>query len=349
MKKLKFTLLLLLVGLTASSCNRAPKKYEGSFLFLFNTVTEIVAYTNNEEEFREFANYIRDELEIYHQLYDKYNSYEGINNIKTINDNAGIKPVKVDKKIIDLLKLSVKAYELSKGTVNIGLGAVLEIWHDYRTQGIDDPINAKLPPIEILKEADNHTNLDNLIIDENQSTVFLKDSQMRLDVGAIAKGYATEQVVQAAIDRGYTDFLLSVGGNVRAVGGKGKEKTPWSVGIQNPDKESEQNSLFTLALKDLSLVASGNYERYYTVNGKNYHHIIDPNTLMPSEYFTAVSIVCEDSGMADILSTAIYNMPFDEGLTFIESLDNTEALWIFHDKTMKYSSGFEALLDPGTK
>ena len=121
---------------------------------------------------------------------------------------------------------------MSNGTVNVGMGSVLKIWHDYRTQGIDDPVNAALPPRELLEEANKHTNLANLIIDEANSTVFLSDSNMRLDVGAVAKGYATEQVVQKAIDRGYTDFLLSVGGNVRAVGGKGKEN-PWSVGAES--------------------------------------------------------------------------------------------------------------------
>ncbi|HHT88413.1 MAG TPA: FAD:protein FMN transferase [Clostridiales bacterium] len=344
MKKFVFTILLIIMILISSSCDRAPRKYQGSFLFLFNTITEVVAYTKNEDEFSELANFIHDELEIYHQLYDIYNSYDGINNIKSINDNAGKEPIKVDKKIIDLLKYCVEAYELSNGTVNVGMGSVLKIWHDYRTQGIDDPVNAALPPRELLEEANKHTNLANLIIDEANSTVFLSDSNMRLDVGAVAKGYATEQVVQKAIDRGYTDFLLSVGGNVRAVGGKGKEKSPWSVGVKNPDKESEKNSLFALALIDLSLVASGNYERYYTVDGKEYHHIIDPDTLMPSEYFVAVSIVCEDSGMADVLSTAIYNMSYKEGLSLIESLKDTEALWIFHDGSVKYTPGFEELI-----
>lgn len=344
MKKSIALSLFLIIGLLAFSCDKAAKKYEGSFLVLFNTVTEIVAYTKDEEEFRELANFIYAELEEYHQLYDKYNSYDGINNIKTINDYAGKEPVKVDQRIIDLLKFSIYANELSKGNVNIGMGSVLEIWHDYRSLGIDNPTEAKLPPMELLEEAASHTNLDNLVIDEANSTVFLKDSRMRLDVGAIAKGYATEQIIKAALDRGYTDFLLSVGGNVRAVGGKGKEKAPWGVGIQNPDKESEENILYTLNLKDLSLVASGNYERYYTVEGKEYHHIIDPKTLMPSEYFTAVSIVCHDSGMADLLSTAIYNMSFEEGLALIEGLKDTEALWIFPDKSIKYSSGFEALI-----
>lgn len=313
-------------------------------MFLFNTVTEIVAYTKSEEKFEELANLIRDELEIYHQFYDKYNSYDGINNIKTINDNAGIEPVIVDQKIIDLLKYSINAYELTNGTVNIGMGSVLEIWHDYRTEGVNDPMNSKLPPMDLLEEANKHTSLDKLIIDETNSTVFLQDSEMSLDVGAIAKGYATEQVTKAAVAEGYTDFLLSVGGNVRAAGGKGKEKAPWNVGIRNPDKDSDQHSIFALALNDLSLVSSGDYERYYTVEGKEYHHIIDPATLMPSEYFTAVSIICEDSGMADVLSTAIYNMSYDAGLSLIESLENTEALWIFHDDSMKYSDGFEALI-----
>jgi thiamine biosynthesis lipoprotein len=337
-------MLLIIMILFTSSCDRAPEKYQGSFLFLFNTITEIVAYTKNEDEFSELTNFIKNELETYHQLYDKYTSYEGINNIKTINENAGKEPIKVDSKIIDLLKYSKEAYELSYGRVNIAMGSVLEIWHDYREQGIDDPLNATLPPMELLEEANKHTNLDMLIIDEAKSTVLLSDSDMSLDVGAIAKGYATERVTQAATMKGFTDFLLSVGGNVRAAGGKGKEKEPWNVGIQNPDKEAEKHSLFTLKLIDLSLVASGDYERYYTVDGKKYHHIIDPDTLMPSEYFTAVSIICEDSGLADVLSTVIYNMSYDKGLALIESIEDTEALWIFHDGSMKYSDGFEALV-----
>ncbi len=344
MKRHVLTFLLVITALLTTSCSRELKKYQGSFLFLFDTITEVVAYTRSEDEFKELASFIQSELEVYHQLYDKYNSYDAVNNIKTINDNAGKEPVKVDQKIIDLLKFSVEAYEFSHGTLNIGLGSVLEIWHDYRTLGVDDPEHATLPPMDLLEEANKHTNLDMLIIDEANSTVFLQDSEMRLDVGAIAKGYATERVTQAAIAKGYNDFLLSVGGNVRAAGGKGKEKSPWNVGIQNPDKSSEKSSIYILALNDLSLVASGDYERYYTVDGKRYHHIIDPYTLMPSEYFTAISIICEDSGMADLLSTTIYNMPYEEGLAIIESLDNTEALWIFHDGSMKYSTGFDALI-----
>lgn len=341
--KTKLLVLIAVITMTSAvSCNlRQPQKYQASFLILFNTVTEIVGYADSKDEFEEFAHFIHDSLKEYHELYDKYNEYEGINNIKTINDNAGIAPVKVDQRIIDMLLFSKEMYERTNGTVNIALGPVLEIWHDYRTEGIDDPLNAKLPPIEDLLEANSYTDINQLIINEEEFTVYLTDEHMSLDVGAIAKGYATEQVVRMAIENGYSDFLLSVGGNTRAVGTKGKAQELWSVGIQNPDKSSEQSSIYTMALTDMSLVASGNYERYYTVDGKKYHHIIDPNTLMPAAYYTAVSLLCEDFGMADALSTAIYNMPFEEGKALIQSFDKVEAMWIFPNGERQFSDHFK--------
>jgi thiamine biosynthesis lipoprotein len=283
---------------------------------------------------------IYDNLKEYHELYDIYNDYEGINNIKTINDNAGKAPVKVDQRIIDLLKFSKEAYDLSGGEVNVAFGSVLAVWHEYREAGIDDPDLAKVPPMELLQEKAKHTDINKMIIDEKNSTVYLEDSEMRLDVGAIAKGYATEQVAQIMIEKGYTDGLFSVGGNVRAIGSRGKND-PWNVGIQNPDKESEESYLHVMNLDNLSLVSSGDYERYYMVDGKRYHHIIDPKTLMPADYFRAVSIITEDSGLADALSTTIFNMPYEDGLKLIESLPNTEALWVMKDGEMKYSDHFK--------
>ena len=344
-KKLVTISLILTILITTTSCSaKEQKKYSAQFLELFNTITEIVAYSDSKEDFSAFAQLIYDNLEEYHKLYDKYNNYDGINNIKTINDNAGIKPVKVDQRIIDLLLFSKNQYQLSEGKVNIAMGSVLEIWHEYREDGINNPETASLPSMEQLEAANIHTDIDKLIIDEASSTVYLSDANMRLDVGAIAKGYATEQVSLIAKDNGYKNFLLSVGGNVRSMGTKGPKKELWSVGIQNPDKTSEKKSLFTLSLTNLSLVSSGNYERYYTVNGKVYHHIIDPVTLMPAEYFTSVSIVCEDSGLADALSTTIYNMPLEEGKALIESLEDVEALWVLPNGEIKYSEHFEELI-----
>lgn len=331
----------MLTSLTACSSKKEETRYQAQFLELFNTVTQIIGYSETKEEFTVFAELIYEELNEYHKLYDIYNTYEGINNIKTINDNAGIKPVKVDQKIIDLLLFCKEAYVLTDGKVNVALGAMLEVWHEYRTEGIDFPDEAKLPPMNILEEKINHTDIDKLIINEKDRTVYLEDKDMSLDVGSIAKGYAVEMACQTAIEKGYKSGLVSVGGNVRSIGFKDKKVEPWNVGVQNPDLNSDESYLYILDLVDKSLVTSGVYQRYYTVDGKEYHHIIDSNTLMPSDYFTAVSIVCKHSGMADVLSTALFNMSYEDGLQLIESLDDTEALWVLKSGEVKFSTNFE--------
>ncbi len=335
--------LALLFQLSACSAGNVSKKtrYEAQFLKLFDTMTTIIGYTETKEEFTNFSNLIYNNLKIYHQLYDIYDNYPGINNIKTINDNAGKKPVKVDKKIIDLLLLAKNANKLSNGACNVALGPVLQIWHNYREAGIADPDNAKLPPMSDLKAAMQHTDINKVIIDEKASTVYLEDPKMSLDVGSAAKGYATEQVCQIAIAHGYTSGLISVGGNIRAIGNKGVNNEQWNVGIQNPDLSSDQKSLNTVLLTDESLVSSGVYERYYTVNGKNYHHIIDPTTLMPSTNYKQVTLLCKDSGKADSLSTAVFNMPFERALKFINSMPDMEAMWVFPDGSIKYSKNFQ--------
>ncbi len=345
LKKLTALMLILAFTIQLSACGEKNKtRYEAEFLVLFNTVTKIVAYTESKEEFTEYSQLIYDSLKEYHELYDIYNNYPGKNNIKTINDNAGIKPIKVDKKIIDLLLFSKDWYKKTDSKMNIAFGAVLKIWHDYRTEGLEDEESAKIPPMDKLKEASQHTDINKLKIDEKNSTVYLEDPKMSLDVGAVGKGYATEQVSQLAEKKGFKSGLISVGGNIRSIGNKGVDGQLWNLGIQNPDTESENPTLKLIYVADKSVVSSGDYERYYTVKGKRYHHIIDPITLFPSEYFSAVTIVTHDSGMADVLSTAIFNMPFEQGNKLIDSLPDTEALWVMKDGKIKYSKDFEKYL-----
>lgn len=342
-----FIVILSITALTFMGCEKktAPveevekTRYSAQFLELFNTATQIVGYYEEKEDFSNLANLIYGALEEYHKLYDIYNNYEGINNMKTINDNAGIAPVKVDQKIIDLLLFAKEGYEITEGRMNVALGPVLKVWHDYRTEGIDDPSAAKLPPMELLEEKMKHTDINKLIINEEEQTVYLEEKEMSLDVGSIAKGYATEKVCQLAIENGYTSALVSVGGNVRAVGFKDGEGAPWNVGIQDP--EVADANVHVVSITDASLVTSGVYQRYYTVDGKQYHHIIDPATLMPSDYFLSASILCEDSGMADVLSTAIFNMSYEEGVKYIDSIEGVEAVWILKSGEIKYSSDFE--------
>ena len=185
MKRILCLLLACLLLCGCAATDTAPKKkiYEATFLTLFDTVTVIKGSADSKEDFSDIAHTIHDELLEYHQLFDIYNDYEGIHNLKTVNDSAGEGPVTVDRRIIDLL-LDCKAYyELTDGRVNVALGSVLKLWHEARDDGFNDPQNASLPPAQALKEASGYTNLDAVVIDEAASTVHITDANVRLDVG----------------------------------------------------------------------------------------------------------------------------------------------------------------------
>ena len=339
MKKRLILLLLFCAVLCGCTGEVQPEKqqYTATFLNLFDTVTTVVGRSSSEEIFREQAQEIRDALEYYHRLFDIYNDYENIANLKTVNDRAGIEPVKVDRAVIDLL-LDCKDYcDLTGGKVNVAMGSVLRLWHDARNDGIRDPIHAQLPDPGRLEEAAKHTDLASVVINEADSTVFITDPAVQLDVGAVAKGWATQRVAENAPE----GMLISVGGNVCATGPKTEEGTPWVIGIQDPD--NTQKNLHTLYLTKGTVVTSGDYQRAYVVDGKRYHHIIDPDTLMPSTYWRSVSIVCDDSGLADALSTGLFLMDLEQGKRLAQQCD-AQVLWVDLQGNEFMTPGFEIKL-----
>ena len=325
---------LLLAGCTAGEKAPERKQYNASFLTLFDTVTTIVGKADSEDTFRETAQSIHDELLQYHQLFDIYNDYEGINNLKTVNDNAGIAPVEVDSRIIALLKDCRSYYELTDGMVNPAMGGVLQLWHVSRNDGINDPAHASLPNHEKLEAAAQHMDFDAVVIDEAASTVFLSDPDMRLDVGAVAKGWSVQQVAANAP----SGLLISVGGNVCATGPKDENGTAWVVGVQDPN--GGDSYLHTLTVTEGSVVTSGDYQRAYVVDGELYHHIIDPNTLYPSTMWRSVTILSDDSGLADALSTALFLLPLEEGRKLLEET-GAHAMWVNREGEIFYSPGFQ--------
>lgn len=328
----------LLTGCAVPQNTVSQKRYQASFLTLFDTVTSIVGYAQSEEEFEKITDEIHDQLEAYHQLFDIYKTYEGVNNIKTINEQAGIAPVKVDPVLIDFLQDCREYYDATGGVVNVAMGSVLSLWHETRNKGIDDPENAKLPEEEALKEAAEHCSFDTIIIDEEYSTVYLEDPEQSLDVGAIAKGWATQRVCENLP----SGFLVSVGGNVCASGPKPENNGSWVVGIQDPEGDAD-DYLHTVYVNQESVVTSGDYQRYYTVDGKEYHHIIDPETLYPALKWKSVSIICTDSGLGDALSTALFLLDREEGQKLLDKYE-AQAVWVGLDGETYYSPGFKELI-----
>lgn len=333
---------------TTSSTTTAPNpegptklRYTTNNVFgYFDTITVIDGYAETGEEFDAIVQDILTELGEYHKLFDIYNSYSGINNIRTINRlfDGEHKVVTVDQRIIDMLLYAKKMYNVTGGQMNIAMGSVLSIWHDYRSEAEDNYYIGELPPMEELQEAAQHTDINNLIIDEENCTVYISDPKMTLDVGAIAKGYAVEMIAQMLEKRGITGYIINVGGNVRTVGAKANGGK-WVSAIENPLDE-EGSYLAYLGLAGEAIVTSGSYQRYYYVDGKAYHHIIDKETLMPAEYFVSVSVVCKNSADGDGLSTALFCMSLEEGMALVESLEGVEAHWVLPDGTRYKSSGF---------
>ena len=343
MKRTVCILLGLILAFTLSGCGEfyRPVRYSETIIDSFDTITTVIAYDNKKTDFENSLNSVENELKRLDGLFDIYNEHEGVNNLCTLNKTAAKAPVKVEKDIIELLKYSKQAYNDSGGRVNICLGAVLEIWHNAREAALENPESAKLPDMAELEKASRHTDINDLVIDENNSTVFFKDKALRLDVGAVAKGFAAQKLADFIEKNGlWQDFMLNLGGNVVTRGYKGDDSTKWTIQIENPDRE-KNDALETLNLTNLCVVTSGDYQRYFTYNGKNYCHIIDPETLMPAEYFSGVTVICKDSALADRLSTQLFIIPLSEGKRIVEGLDGVEAVWVDKSFNVSYSSGFE--------
>lgn len=340
MKRLIALLLLLclcLSGCTTLLPQQEQKQYTASFLNLFDTLTTIVGRAESQELFHAQAQQIHDKLLVYHELFDIYKEYEGKTNLKTLNDTASIAPVKVEEPIIRLLSDCKTLYQSTGKKVNAAMGSVLSLWHEARSEGRDDPGNAYVPSQEALKEAAKHCDFDAVIIDQEASTVYFSDPFVKLDVGAIAKGWAVQRVAESAP----SGLLISVGGNVCATGPKTPEGSPWVIGIEDP--QGGESYVHTLNISQGSVVTSGDYQRAYVVDGKLYHHIIDPETLQPSTLWRSVTVVGADSGIADALSTALFLLPQEEGQKLLEQYD-AQALWINSQGERFYSPGFQSLI-----
>lgn len=329
--------LLLLTG-----CSKAPEKQSRTYYQYFDTVSTVTAYPADEAEFEAACTIVEAVLWDYHRLCDIYYSYEGVNNLKTVNDHAGQGPVEVDSRLLDVLEFARNVEYYTYGNCNAAMGAVFALWHDSRLTAEEGGVPV-LPEDAALQAAAGHCRMEDLILDPEGGTVELRDGAMRLDLGGIAKGYATEQAALALEEAGYTGYALSIGGNVRVVGTKPGDE-PWVSGIQDPDSSSDSAFVLKVALSEMSLVTSGSYQRYFELDGYRYHHIISPRTLYPENEFLSVTILTQDSGLADAMSTAVFNMPLEEGLAYVNGIPELEACWILADGSLAFSNGFESYI-----
>lgn len=351
MRKTAAILLTIMMLLSACSGSNtadddvtAYTRYQSDLPKLFDTSISFICYAKTEKEFEKYSEVIYNRMLELDNYYDIYNDYEGLNNLKTVNDNAGIEPVKVNQDIIDLVLLGKEAYDKTDGAVNIAMGAVLKIWHEARTFSLDNPSEAYLPDTDQLKAAAQNCDINDVIVDEKAKTVFLKNPAMSLDVGALAKGYAVNEAGKAAVKAGMKSGILNGGGNILTIGKPMEsDRQRWGVGITHPIKSDDGVSkIDTVYTTDLAVVTSGNYQRFYTIDGMSYNHIIDSETLMPATRFSSVSILHTDSGIADMLSTALFVLTEEQGRQILKEFD-AEAMWVDNSGNMTATDGYKAI------
>lgn len=322
MKKILAVLLVFIFIAITLLFNRSIKEYNKNFFYM-DTVINVKIKTNKNDIDNIFNNIdkIYNKYQNLTNYYDKKSSLYYINNN---NDNIDI--VQIDQDLYEMLKISNTWKEKSNGKFNINIGKVLEIWKDCRDN------NKKLPDYIELQNAYNSIN-EIVLLDNNK----IKNTNPSIDLGAISKGYASEKVSKYLEEINIKDYIINAGGNV--IVGTPSNKDKYSIGIKNPEKT---NDIFkTVYGKNISVVTSGSYERFYEVDNVRYSHIIDPDTLYPANNFQSVTVIAKSSTLADILSTTLFILPLEEGLKIVEEDPSVEAIYYIDSNNIVKSKGFD--------
>lgn len=338
---LALALSILASLLCSCSFSFSSKKHVREYFGYFDTFSSLTSYTSDEDLFSEASDALDRLLDDYNKLFDIYHSYTGLTNLCDVNKSAGNGAISVDERLIEALEFGKQMHTITNGHANIALGSVISLWHEAREYADEHQENAYIPDTATISEALIHTDINALVINKADSTVEITDKHLSLDLGAIAKGYIAERAAELLLDMGLESFLINLGGNVLACGQK-PDGAEWRSLIEDPFDSGKDGYGSPLSISERSLVTSGSYQRYYTVGGKNYSHIISKDDGMPPERFVSVSIISPwgASGTADALSTALFCMSLEEGRSLIESLDGFEAFWIFPDGSTEETEGF---------
>lgn len=325
-KNFLFLFLIVLISSTLIGCGKEDENTEplSKTDYFMGTILTITLYDNKEEK-------------IIDKAFEKVKEIESLVSINKdgteldkVNENAGIAPVKVSDETYTIVKKGLNYSQSTNGFFDITIGPLVKLW----SIGLPE---AKVPTQSEISEKINYINYDNLILNDEDKSIYLKEKGMLIDLGGIAKGYTADQIASILKKEGVTSAIIDLGGNVYALGEK-SENTPWRIGVQNP-AETRGDIVGTLSLSNKSIVTSGIYERFIEQDGKKYHHILSPFTGYPYENgITGVTIISDSSIDGDALSTSIFAMGVEKGLEYINSMSDIEAIFITKDNHIYLSN-----------
>lgn len=299
------------------------KEYEKNYFYL-DTYINVRIYSNkNKEKIDKVFNEIEEIYSEYHMLTDKYNSYDDLVNVYYLNEVLGNnEKIEIDSKLSELIDLGIEFYDITEGYINIASSNLIDIWKRYITLGEGVPLYNELNSVNI--------DINNISLNGN---IYSKNNDVKIDLGAYAKGYITELVGDYLESKGIDKYLIDAGGNIKT--GNSYNKDNYTIGIQDPIDTSK---IFTkLDINNLSVVTSGDYQRYYEYDGVRYNHIINPFTKMPGNNYKSVTVITKDSFLADIYSTYLFLVDLEKGKEFVEKNKDIEVIWYINSDNVVYS------------
>ncbi len=297
--------------------------------FLLDTFISITLYGESDESL------LDQPFERIEALNTTLTAFETGSDLGLIKENAGIQPVVVSKDTYRIIEKSIEYSKSSGGYFDVTIGPLVDLW------GIHSPEIKEAPAGEAINETKLKTDYTKIVLNPDDQSVYLTDAGMSINLGAIAKGYIADEVMQIISDEGIKHALINLGGNVLVMGGKA-DNSDFEIGVEDP-RNPGNGYLGVLSLKDGSLVTSGDYQRYFTdAAGQKYHHILDPFTGYPSKSgLIQVTVIASKSIDADSLSTTLFLLGLDEGLKKVESLPDVEAIFITDENHIVVTSGLK--------
>lgn len=354
MKKNLLLILLLLISTMLVGCKTTTenknKNVVKSFTLdpTFGDLAITVTLLATEEKFLEFPTLREDLSVVTNELNDLYSTTEENSYIKKINDNAGVKPISVSDEVIFILEEAIKTSQISLvedvALYDITISPIVDLW-DINTYGYHKIFDyADKPKDEYIQQLLPLIGYNNIVIDKDNSTVYLSKVGMKIDLGSILKGYAADKLEVYAKSLGFISGVINVAGNVLTFGKNITMAEPanWKIGITMPYRQLGQpDRVGDVYFSNITAVSSGIYERFIlTEDGTEYHHIFDPRTGYPIDNdLVHVSIFTNLSITGDALSTAIFSLGLESGYDMVESLDGVDALFITKDKEIYITKG----------
>ncbi|MGI6485327.1 MAG: FAD:protein FMN transferase [Tepidanaerobacteraceae bacterium] len=291
--------------------------------FMLDTIVQVTAYGDNASDV------IDDVFERISEIESKMTAVGEDSEVIRINKAAGIKAQTVSSDTFYVIKRGLFYSNQSRGKFDITIGPLVRLW------GIGTE-NVRVPSKSEIFNALENVNYRDVVLDENDNSVFLKNKGMSLDLGGIAKGYAADEAAEVLKKNGIKSAAIDLGGNICVIGKK-PDGTMWNIGLQNPFEP--RGSIFAIAaVADKTLVTSGVYERFFERDDKRYHHILDTATGYPVENdLVGVTIITDKSIDADALSTTMFSMGLSDGIKLVEKLQEVDAVFVTIDKKVYMS------------